>query len=275
MRTTTETPVQVTTDLRTTHEAARAELHQNLETRARARMNLQTPDFTQSMPPSAGPSNTNQQRTRGQHQIARRLSDSILRDASPEVTHEGHRIPMYSYPDMEFLELRTPTSVTPVTYYICTAYAMYSIGIAIVPQDYLTPRYTPNPYDEWPLLLQFGSHLDISGTNWEPAPTPTVGTYIRVRSYFPIDYPRNRRPPTATADPQPELPANNLPRPGGVASDFVIATHTGGRSLNTTTEFGIVINSFVRDVNQERLRCIITSRRTPNGIYISTRRISP
>ena len=96
---------------------------------------------------------------------------------------------MYSYPDMEFLELRTPTSVTPVTYYICTAYAMYSIGIAIVPRDYLVYHHTPNPYDEWPLLLQFGSHLDISGTNWEPAPTLTIGTYVRVRSYFPIDYP--------------------------------------------------------------------------------------
>ena len=115
------------------------------------------------------------------------MSDSILRDSSPEVTHEGHRIPMYSYPDMEFLELRTPTLVTPVTYYICTAYAMYSI--AIVPQDYLTPRYTPNPYDEWPLLLQFGSHLDIAGTNWEPAPTPTVliSAFVHIsRSITPV-----------------------------------------------------------------------------------------
>ena len=180
MRTTTETPAQVTTDLQPHRETARAELQQNLETRAQARMNLQTPDFTQSMPPSAGPSNTNQPGTSRQRQVARRMSDSILRDSSPEVTHQGHRIPMYSYPDMEFLELRTPSSVTPVTYYICTAYAMYSIGIAIFPRDYLTYHRTPNPNDEWPLLLQFGSHLDISGTNWEPVPTPTVGAYCRI-----------------------------------------------------------------------------------------------
>ena len=113
---------------------------------------------------------------------------------------------------------------------------MYSIGIAIVPRDYLNNRQN-NPYDDWPLLLLFGSHLDVAETEWEPTPTPTIGTYIEVLSFFPIDYPRYRRPPTVTADPQPELPANHQPQPGGVASDFRIIHHVGAHLLQNTTEY--------------------------------------
>ena len=91
-----------------------------------------------------------------------------------EITHQGHRVPRYSYPDMEFMELRTPTNITPVTYFIFAQYVMFSIGIAIVPRDYMNQR-SPNPYEEWPLLLQFGSHLDVEGINWEPAPDPPSG----------------------------------------------------------------------------------------------------
>ena len=52
------TPNQVTIDLQN-RETARTELQQSLTIRARERMNLQTPDFSRSMPPTATPSNEN------------------------------------------------------------------------------------------------------------------------------------------------------------------------------------------------------------------------
>ena len=86
IRTTTETPAQFTTNLQTTQKAARAELQQNLEARAQDQMNLQTPDFSESMPPTAGPSTTDQPGTSRQRQVARRMSDhSIFRDSSPSL----------------------------------------------------------------------------------------------------------------------------------------------------------------------------------------------
>lgn len=60
---------------------------------------------------------------------------------------------------------------------------MFSIVIAIIPKDYLSQR-SPNSYEEWILLLQFGSHLDVEGVNLEPALVPTIGTFIKVRPLF-------------------------------------------------------------------------------------------
>ena len=148
-------------------EIARAELQLSLSTRAQTQMDLRAPGFSRSMPhletptpclmpPSATTTpNANQQEPPRRPQTARlALNQDDSSDSSVEITHQGHRVPRYSYPDMEFMELRTPTNVTPVAYFICAQY-MFSIGIAIVPRDYINQR-SPNPYEEWPLLLQFG-----------------------------------------------------------------------------------------------------------------------
>ena len=56
------------------------------------------------------------------------------------------------------------------------------------------------------------SHLNVEGINWEPVPV-LIGSFIEVRSYFPIDYPRNRRPATAIADPTTILRRSQHPPP--------------------------------------------------------------
>lgn len=71
---------------------------------------------------------------------------------------EGRIIPSFSYPPLPTGDIQQPI-FNPVTYFICTAYSTFSIGIAIVPPEYLFPREN-NPYQHWPLLMQFGSHLN-------------------------------------------------------------------------------------------------------------------
>ena len=124
-------------------------------------------------------------------------------------------------------------------YFIGQTYATHGLGIALVPPEELTKN--SRAYEEWPLLLQFGS----SFTDANQAPTPlNPGAYVEVRAFHNlVKHMSQLTVAKANNLPHKFIPVQQAPQAGGIAADYDFINASDSRYLESIVSEVAIIST--------------------------------
>ena len=140
----------------------------------------------------------------------------------------------------------TTLVIQGLMYYIGQTFATHGLGIALVPPDELARN--SRAYEEWPLILQFGSSL--TDANQTPAP-PHPGAYIEVKAFHNLVKHSSRFTVAKANDlPHKFILVQEAPQAGGIAAEYEFISASDPKHLESiVSEVSIVSTVATSDVD--------------------------